>query len=314
MCFTLLTLIAQNMGLDNKEWIVSNTSEPEKYPKILQNNIIYMLFKGIVIEPGTIWPLYTFLEKKKFSKEDSHEFENLRENLKGTYEETRFIWMDTNIIIKIIDKLYEYYTEYKKLRLNDINELKNSTEYNDPELIWVYIQGTRKSEEYLIEMLQMKHVLVSWVEDNKIIKIDVGLQLNIQSRAEKLMLDYFWSFERQSKYLDELEKEYHDNLVKNDELFREKEKKSYTNLETLEKEVEHLKRDRYMIKEIKIDMAKIWLKRHKDEIYRLVEKFGIRLSGDLCSKLWKYPEFSDLLVENDRRISTAQEAEIIEIE
>jgi hypothetical protein len=131
--------------------------------------------------------------------------------------------------------------------------------------------------------------------------------------VEKLILDYFWSFESQKKYFDELEKEYHDNLVKNDELFRKKEKKSYTNLETLEKEIESLKRDRYEII-TKMDVAKLWIRDYKEKIYRLIEKFRIILSEDLCSKLWKYPEFSDLLIENDSRIYTAEEAEVTEVE
>ena len=95
--------------------------------------------------------------------------------------------------------------------------------------------------------------------------------------------------------------------------FEKNKKKSYTNLETLENEMESLKRDRYGII-TKMSVAKLWIRDYKEEIYRLIEKFGIILSEDLCSKLGKYPEFSELLIENNRRLSTTEEAEAIEVE
>lgn len=304
-----------------------------------KNSDVYGILKHQGFTSELIWPIKTFLARKEFSVGYENMVENIRCKLRESYIKVWFLSKDTNDIIEIIDKLYDYLSEHKKSNKEKIDKLKNRTELIDMQYRSGYIQQSRDIEEYLIEMLQMKHNLGSWIgtdgfklldcssikvenkklgslkEENKDkpIKIDVGHQLNIQSRQENLILNYFWSFESQSKYLDELEKEYHDNLVKNDELFRKKEKKSYTNLETLEKEMESLKRDRYGII-TKMSVAKLWIRDYKEEIYRLIEKFGIILSEDLCSKLGKYPEFSELLIENNRILSTTEEAEAIEVE
>jgi len=306
----------------------------------LKSNDIFWILKQTELTPELLWALKTYLKNLKFDRWEENKLELIRHSLKEVNMKNWFQRKDICSIIWMIDKLENYYTEYKKLQFEFIDKLKNSTELIDITNRLASIYASRKAEEYLIEMLRIKHDLGSWIGadglyrlsdctnikarnknleslkeeyKDKTIKIDVGQQLNMQSRVEKLILDYFWSFEHQSKYLDELEKEYHDNLVKNDELFRKKEKKSYTNLETLEKEMESLKRDRYGII-TKMDVAKMWIRDYKNEIYRLVEKFGIILNGDLCSKLRNYPEFSDLLIENNRRLSTTEEAETIEVE
>lgn len=282
----------------NEEKILIDTEESLKYPTIPQNNIIFMLFKGLVLTPESIWPLNTFLEKKKFNKDDVHYFDNIRENLKETYEKSWFIWMDTNIIIDIIDKLYDYYTKYKNLLLKDIDELKEGADSFDLDYRLASIQASRTAEEYLIQMLQMKNILGLWIENEEFCLDEYRLRL------ERLILDYFWDFERESKYLADLEKEYKDNSIKIDTLQHDVE----SNSNALRGDLEVQKLDNYLIK-LKRDVAKNCVWKIKDEIYRLVRWSETILSKDLLSKLGKYQTFSELLVENDRKVS-----EIIEVE
>jgi len=65
---------------------------------------------------------------------------------------------DENIVIEIIDKLYDYFTKYKNILLNNIDKLKNSTERIDEEYRLAYRKATQLYEEYLIEMLQLKYI------------------------------------------------------------------------------------------------------------------------------------------------------------
>lgn len=297
----------------NKENVEFNAEKSVEYPVFPQNHIIYMLFGGLVFTPESIWPLNTFLEKREFNGDDAHNFENIRFNLKETYKKAWFMRNDENIVIEIIDKLYDYFTKYKNILLNNIDKLKNSTERIDEEYRLAYRKATQLYEEYLIEMLQLKYMGL-WAEDDKFYLDKYRLKL------EWLILDYFWDFERQSQYLKDLEQEYEDNLIKIDELLKsintlkaDWNDNFDANLNALNEEVENLKYQNIIIKKTKIVLAKQSLNSFKNEIYRLSEWSWIILSQELCSKLWNYPEFSELLIENDKKIS-AIEAETLEVE
>ena len=307
-----------------------NTIDEPKFPTIPKNSVIYVLFKGPLIPNDSIWFLNTFLEKKKFNKYDHSRFEveNIRVNLNETYKKTQFIWMDTGIIIEIIDKLYDYYTEYKNLLLDDIDKIdKTSTELfevdldkSDRECIeseyrLASIMAARKVEEYLIWMLQMKYSLRSWVEDDELYLDKFRL------KSERLILDYFWDFEREKKYLNDLEVEYKtainefmleyvwDFEFKSQNLEKEYEakinkllKNCETNSNISKEEIEIKMLINFWIKQRR-DVARSSVWGLKDEIYRLVRWFDVILSKDLLSKLWRYQEFSELLLENDNKIS-----------
>lgn len=292
----------------NKENMEFDAENSVEYPVLPQNHIIYMLFGGIVITPESIWPLNNFLGKRKFNKDDAHNFENIRCNLKETYKKAWFMKNDESVIIEIIDKLYDYFTKYKNILLNNIDELKNSTERIDEEYRLAYRKATQLYEKYLIEILQLKYMGL-WAEDDKFYLDKYRLKL------EWLILDYFWDFERQSKYLKNLEQEYEDNLVKIDELLQIINTNDNFDaiLNALNEEVEYLKYQNIIIKKTKIALAKQSLNSFKNEIYRLSEWSWIILSQELCSQLWNYPEFSELVIENDKKIS-AIEAETLEVE
>ena len=103
-----------------------NTHSEFRYPTTPKDNsVIYMLLKDPLIPYDSIWFLNTFLAKKKFDKYDNSRFDiqHIWEKLRETYTNTQFIWMETDIILEIIDKLYDYYTEYKKSILDDIDAL-----------------------------------------------------------------------------------------------------------------------------------------------------------------------------------------------
>lgn len=294
--YVLTLSLVPNMGLNhNGERMGFSTEEALKYPTIPQNNIIYVLFRGLVLTPESIRPLNAFLEKKKFDKYDESHFDNIRVNLKETYEKTWFIKMDTDIVIEIIDKLYDYYAKYKDSLLDNIDKI--STEAFELDYKLASINASRKAEEYLIEMLQMKHVLGHWVEDDEFYD-------NQRQRLEWLILDYFWDFERESKYLNDLEEECRGNSIKIDQLLQKIDwNDNLSELSSLKAEIEDLKYQNVMIKKIKIPVAKQCISGLKDEICRLAKWSEIVLSNELLSKLGKYPEFSELLIENDKKIS-----------
>lgn len=318
------------MGLNhNGGRMEFNIDDELQYPTIPQNNVIYILFKGPLIPPDSIWFLNTFLEKKKFNKYDNSRFEveNIRVNLNETYKKTQFIWMDTDIIIEIIDKLYDYYIEYKNSLLDDLDKIdKTSTELFENDIDKAYrecieseyrqafIMASRKAEEYLIEMLKMKYTLDSWIKNDEFY-LD-----KLRFRLEWLILDCFWDFEREKKYLNDLEEWYKtainefmldyfwDFECKFQNLEKEYETKinellqnCETNSNLSKEEIELKMLNNFWIKQRR-DVARQCIWRLKNEIYRLVRWFDVILSKDLLSKLWKYQEFSELLLENDNKI------------